>query len=271
MNIIKKSFIRLISNFKIPINYSGLRLETISLLKYIYSEKEHFPDDGRSFSGEEYILCFGDSNTFGWNYLYEDSYPFLLEKKIKSNVQKAISVINLGKGGAKIEDLTTEFLQYFSIKDKITAVFNYGLNNIILDNIAKNYFDKNKSIVNWDEINKEYFADCSERFLAEYSDALKKFLGKNVKIIIIGLYKVGSTKVGKRWVSGKEYLRAQNDILNSFNSKISKIALDMGADFIDLWDIFNKYDEEYYLNEDKFHLNRRAYLIIVEKINDILY
>ncbi len=272
MNIVKKLIIKIACLFKINLNYSGLRLETISLLKDIYQKKDGAAERKEAPDEEKYILCLGDSNTFGWNHLYKDSFPAMLGKKLNKNrSNEAVKVLNLGKGGSKIEDLDIDLLQFFRSRKNIIMVFNYGLNNVILDNIFKNYFYENKSSINWSGLSVEDFKDYLEKTANKYLKILKEFFEINIKIIVIGLYSVNSTRLGKKRVSAEYYLNLQNDILYFFNRKLKEIALQTGVHFIDLWEILSDTDtNREYLYKDGFHLNKKAYGIIAEKIDDIL-
>lgn len=272
MNFIKKSIIRIFKFFKIPVNYSGLRIETLEILKNIIAENEHILKNKEKVENKEYILCFGDSNTFGWNYLYEDSLPVLLGRKVnESKKRKKAVAINLGKGGATIDDLNLSLLNYLKSEKNITAVLSYGLNDALLNNIIKNYFYKNKSNINWDKLDAEDFKEDFGTFAKKYLKILKKFLNKNIKIIIIGLYKVKNSRIENRWVFDAKYLKLQNDILSSYNKKLKELAADNDIFFIDTWNIFDNYfKDEGYIYKDGFHLNNKAYDIVAEKVKDIL-
>ena len=72
-------------------NYQGLRFETLNL------------DKKTSLTKSPRILCLGDSVTFGWNLPYSESYPMILQEKLKEAYPGAI-VINSGIGGNTILD-----------------------------------------------------------------------------------------------------------------------------------------------------------------------
>jgi len=87
-------------------------------------------------------------------------------------IKLCMSGMNLEHSG-KIEDANTYLLQYLGSEKNITAVLNYGLNDVLLDNIIKNYFYKNKSNINWSKINAEDFADDLERIANQYLNIIK--------------------------------------------------------------------------------------------------
>ena len=69
----------------------------------------------------------------------------------------------------------------------------------------------------------------------------------------------------------EKYLNLQNDILDLHNRKLMDIAWNTGADFIDLWTILDDVENNTdYLYKDGLHLNKKAFEVIAEKINDIL-
>lgn len=278
MNIIKKLIIKTASFFRIYINYDGFRIETISLIRDICRKDRSSPEEKEESEEKEepdrkgYVFCLGDSNTFGWNYPYKDSFPAILGQKLNENRRnKIFEVLNLGKGGSKIEDLDMGIINFFQPGKNNASVLNYGLNDALLENIIKNYFDKNKSNINWEELNAGDFAGDAEEFANKYKNILNKLFETNERIIIVGLYRIKKIRTINQLNPTEKYLNLQNDILDLHNRKLMDIAWDTGADFIDLWTILDDAENNTdYLYKDGLHLNKKAFEVIAEKINDIL-
>lgn len=272
MNIVKKLIIKTASFFRIHLNYDGFRIETISLIRDICQSDRSIPEGKEKPDRKGYIFCLGDSNTFGWNYPYKDSFPAILGQKLNKNRKnKIFEVLNLGKGGSKIEDLDTGIINFFQPGKNNASVLNYGLNDALLRNILKNYFDRNKSKINREELNAGDFEGDAEEFANKYINVLKKLFEINEKIIIIGLYRIKKIRAANQLNQAEKYLNLQNDILDLYNGKLKDIALNTGSDFIDLWTILSDPENnKCYLYKDGLHLSKKAFEIISEKINDIL-
>lgn len=270
ISMLKRLIIKSASIFRIPLNYSGLRIETLDLIKKL--DKEKRDAQGILKKQKKYILFFGDSNIFGWNYMYEDSIPAILDKNLKTNnLKKDFIVLNYGVGGAGISDLNISFLKFFGIESDLTVVLNYGLNDGLLSNILKNYLAENKSVNNWQVFYKEKIKDEYEKFSDKYMRILKNISAKNIKVILIGLYRINKTKFNKKPVTEFDYLQVQNAVLSALNKKIREAADKAGAVFIDLWNIIgNDGVKKNYLQEDGLHLSQKAYKIISSEIEAVL-
>jgi len=271
MDIVKKVIFKTGSFFRIPLNYKGLRVETTVSLKNIYGTAVGNKIETVGETKKRYVFCLGDSNTFGWNYMFKDSYPKILENILNNSGVNDVGIINLGKGGSKIEDLDVDIDEYIKLPNILAMILGYGLNDLILETIYKNYFRKNGSN-NYDknyDIDKLKFEiiDLKEK----YNKIIKKILMRDIKVIILGLYKVKKTKIFNKWVSGEKSVGFQNRLLDCFNDDIKSIAINNNTDFIDVWDILETdFSNEDYLQKDGFHLNKMGFETIAEKVNSLL-
>jgi len=269
--MIKKIIFKIISFFKIPLNYKGLRIETTSSLKKIYGTDKRNKTKIISKANKRYILCLGDSNTFGWNYLFKDSYPEILKNNLKSTELSDIDVLNFGKGGTGIEDLYINIRKYMKIPGIFAIILNYGLNDVFLDKIYKNYLGKNKSNNYYNSYNIAELKFKISNLKEKYSEVIKEISMSHIKVIIIGLYKIKKTRIFNKWVSDKKNIEFQNQLLDYLNDAIKNTALNNNADFIDIWNIFDTdFSNSDYLQKDGFHLNKKGFELIAERISNFL-
>jgi lysophospholipase L1-like esterase len=284
---IKRIIAKIFSKFNVYFNYPGLRFETIDFLKKfkrnivkannsLFSNNSSLNNNlNNKLSREKnnIIICLGDSNTFGWNYKYEFSYPFLLERNLL-NRNKNIKVLNFGIGGYTVKDGYEYFKEnILKIKPKI-VIINYGLNDGRISNINKNQIKKNKS--NYFVAKNSFFLNKSVnldiKLFEAYFLKLQKILVENeILAIFTGIYKIKRIKIGRCWLDSKELIDFQNDIYKNYDDKVNEIALKNDVVFFDLWNILRNYKKiDEYLHEDGFHLNKIGFKIFADNLTSIL-
>jgi lysophospholipase L1-like esterase len=257
---IKTSIAKVLSIFNFYINYPGLRFETRNLKKSYNS----------SSSGIT-IVCIGDSNTFGWNNRYHNSYPALLEDNLRSEKIEA-SVINCGIGGETIKDGINRIEKDVLFFKPELAIINFGFNDARLFKIERNNNLKKKSnpiyLLNGDY----YFIKTGmEDFRDTFNKFIKKLQGNSVKVILAGLYKVNKIKKGIFYSSSKELVDLQNDVYGEYDICIKDIASKNNISFLDLWNNLNNYEKiKNCLQIDGVHVGREGYKLIAEKLSGII-
>ncbi len=285
---IKRIVAKIFSKFNVYFNYPGPRFETINFLKkfkrnivktndsLLFSNNRSLKNNlEKKLSKEKnnIIVCLGDSNTFGWNYKYEFSYPFLLERNLL-NKNKDTKVLNFGIGGYTVKDGYEYFKEnILEINPKIVIV-NYGLNDGRISNINKNQIKKNKSncfvAKNSIFLNKNVNLDI--KLFEAYFLKLQKILAENeILAIFTGIYKIKRIKIGRCWLDSKELIDFQNNIYKNYNDKVYEIALKNNVVFLDLWNILDNYKKmDEYLHKDGFHLNKIGFQIFANNLTNIL-
>ena len=215
----------------IPFNYPGLRIETRSIsLKQI-----------DLFS--PCIVCFGDSVTFGWNLVYEYSYPSQLEKLLVKDFLQ-IKVINSGIGGDTIKDANKRLdKDVVSFKPDI-VIINFGLNDGMISGSVPNIDIKD--------------------FENYYNDLIKKLQFNDLKIIILGINPVTELFAEKE---SENYRKKQREVYEIYNEKILEIAKNNNLEHIDLREAFNKEtDPVEYIQTDGVHPNKKGLNLIAELV-----
>jgi len=201
-NVLKKTE-KLASN--IPFNYPGLRIETRSInLKQI-----------DLFSPR--IVCFGDSVTFGWNLIYEYSYPCQLEKLLVKDFSQ-IKVINSGIGGNTIIDANKRLDKDVANFKPDVVIINFGLNDGMIlginpvtglfpENENENYRKKQREVY---EIYNEKILEIAKNNNLEYINLWEAFNKEADPVEYIQTDGMHPNKKGLSLIAGLVYEKIKN-------------------------------------------------------------
>jgi lysophospholipase L1-like esterase len=258
--IIKIFIAKILTFFNLHINYPGLRFETLKIKKkYMVNT-----------SGVT-VICFGDSNTFGWNNRYQFSYPALLENKIKSCGVKA-QVINCGIGGDTISDAVKRLENDVLFFKPEFAIINFGFNDARLFKTKRNNNIKKKSNSLYSLNNNCYGLKTDKKnFRYLFEKIIKKLQKSNIKVILVGLYKVNKINTGFFYIDKKELAALQNEAYKEYDDCIKDMSLKKSTDFLDLWNNLNNYERiKCRLQKDGFHLGNEGYELIAENLSGII-
>ncbi|MCL5770770.1 MAG: SGNH/GDSL hydrolase family protein [Actinobacteria bacterium] len=256
----KRLIAKNLSKFNIYFNYHGLRFETINIKKrYIYKKEDSL------------IVCTGDSNTFGWNYKYQMSYPQILERNLNSYISN-IKVINCGIGGATIIDSFNRYENDILFFDPETVIINFGFNDGMLTKLQRNNNNEKKSNLIYEVNNNYYSLKIKDEIFIFYLEKLIKNLKNNfVNIILTGLYKVNKIKIDKVYSDDKKLVDLQNLIYKEYDNLIKKLAIKNDIVFFDLWNKLNNYEKiKNYFQDDGFHLNITGYKLLADSLCEII-
>lgn len=215
----------------IPFNYPGLRIETRSVnLKQI-----------DLFSPR--IVCFGDSVTFGWNVMYEYSYPSQLEKLLLKNLSH-LKVINSGIGGNTIIDANKRLEKDVLNFKPDVVVINFGLNDGMISGSVPDIDIKD--------------------FENHYNVLIDKLNHDDLKIIILGINPVTELFPEKE---NENFRKEQKKIYEIYNEKILEIAKNNNLEYINLWKSFGeKVNLAEYIQNDGIHPNKKGLKLIAELV-----
>ena len=258
---IKILIAKLLAYFNFYVNYPGLRFETINI-------KKNFIDTGAS---DKIIICIGDSNTFGWNHIYRHSYPVLLENNLKSQTVE-VKVINCGIGGDTVSDGMRRLRRDVLFFKPDFTIINLGTNDARLFKIKRNNKTKIKSNSVY-LLNKYCYStkEDIENFRKHLEKIIKILQGNNIKVILVGLYRVNKIKTGFFYNGGKELIDAQNKTYWEYNNCIKEAALKNNIMFLDLWNNLNNYEKiKNYLQDDGFHISREGQKFIADNLYGII-
>ncbi len=174
--------------------YEGLRLETKELRDSI--EYNSFPR----------LVCLGDSVTFGWNLAYEESFPYLLENKLKEQYPE-IMVINSGVGSETVVDGLNRLDSDVFYFDPQVVIINFGLN----DAFVFKYGNKDTDLKN--NIDLDTYTDT-------YRQLIERILEKDIEILIMSTNPVIAEKL---W-QNKDIVRKLEDSYRIYNQAASDMA-----------------------------------------------
>ena len=256
INFIKTFISKILSFFDFHLNYPGLRFETLSI-------KKKYRADASSITG----VCFGDSNTFGWNIRYSSSYPAMLENKIKTSGLK-VKVVNCGIGGNTLSDAAKRIEDDVLFFKPAFVIISFGFNDARLFKIKRNNKNKNKSnslyLLDNDyftlRIDKEEFKNILENII----DKLQK---NHIDIIVAGLYKVNKIKSGIFYKNRKQLVDLQNKVFKEYDILLREISSRKNIFFLDLWNKLNNYEKiKSYFQEDGFHLGNEGHKLIADNL-----
>lgn len=263
--LLKRLIAKIFSRFNIYFNYHGLRFETINIKKrYIYKKENSL------------ILCFGDSNTFGWNYEYQMSYPQILENNLNFHISNCnatnIKVINCGIGGATIIDGYNCYENYIHLFNPKTIIINFGFNDGLLTKLKGNNNNKKKSNIIYKVDNNYYSLKVKDEIFIFYLEKIIKNLKNNfINVILIGLYKINKIKIDKVYSNDKKLIDLQNIIYKEYDNLIKGFAIKNNIVFFDLWNNLNNYEKiKNYFQDDDFHLNINGYKLLSDSLNEII-
>jgi len=256
----KKSVAKNLCKFNIYFNYHGLRFETINIKKRYANNKEG-----------SLIVCIGDSNTFGWNYKYQMSYPQILERNLNSYISN-IKVINCGIGGDTVIDGFKRYENDILFFNPETAIINFGFNDGMLFKLYRNNNTIKKSNLLYELNNNYYSLKVKDEIFVSYLEKLIKNLKSNfINVILIGLYKINKIKTGCIYSDNKKLVNLQNLIYKEYDNLIKKLAIKNGIVFFDLWNKLNNYEKiKNYFQDDDFHLNITGYKLLADSLCEII-
>ncbi|MCL4416510.1 MAG: GDSL-type esterase/lipase family protein [Actinobacteria bacterium] len=251
---------KILNKSPFTINYCGLRFETIKALKYF------------EFLNCRLIVCFGNSNTFGWNYEYLFSYPAVLENKLKK-ISDQFKVINCGVGGNTsadgLERIETDVLCY----NPEIAVVNFGLNDgLLVKSEDRNNNNKKKSNLLY-RINENYYKPAVdiEEYKNNIENIILKLKQKSVKIITTGLYEIKKVKLKAGYSEEEKIVALQNEIYRQYDNVLKKLAWENNTVFFDLWNNLYNYEKiKNCFQKDGFHLNTEGYELMAESLKKII-
>ncbi|MHB1348013.1 MAG: SGNH/GDSL hydrolase family protein [Candidatus Humimicrobiaceae bacterium] len=250
----------MIAFFNFRLNYPGLRFETLSFRKIFKAQDCNIS-----------IICFGDSNTFGWNRGYLTSYPVLLENKIKA-CQGNAKVINCGIGGNTIKDAAQRLQDdVLFFKPKI-VIINFGFNDARLFKLKRNINTENKSNPLYSLNNENYTLKVGKKEFGQLLENIIEKLQKNhADIILTGLYKINKIKTGIFFDDEKQLVDLQNKVYKEYDVSIKEISRKKNTLFLDLWNKFDDYGEiKSYFQKDGFHLGDEGCKLIADNLSDII-
>ncbi|MDD5658449.1 MAG: SGNH/GDSL hydrolase family protein [Actinomycetota bacterium] len=255
---------RVLSKNPFVCNYPGLRFETIDLKKH------------RQYSENKTIVCLGDSNTFGWNHRYLNSYPALLENSLKKT-SKSFSVINCGVGGNTVIDGFNRLESDVILFKPDVAIISFGFNDGLLFRIAINKNNKKKLDLAY-KINDDYCGTpvSMNEFEFHIKNIIFKLQKNNIKIILMGLYKIKALKSFLSYEGYKKIVDLQNEVYLGYNDMIKNLAFKNDVVFFDLWNKLYNYEKinfeknTDYLQADGFHLNTKGYEVVVKGLSKMV-
>lgn len=245
-------------------NYPGLRFETIDLKKH------------RQYSEDKTIVCFGDSNTFGWNNRYLDSYPALLENSLKKT-SKSFHVINCGVGGNTVIDGFNRLESDVILFKPDVAIISFGFNDGLLFRIDINKNNKKKLDLAY-KINDDYYGTpvSMNEFEFHVENIIFKLQKNSIKIILMGLYKIKTLKSFLSYEGYKKIVDLQNEVYLGYNDMIKNLAFKNNVVFFDLWNKLYNYEKidfeknTDYFQADGFHLNTKGYEVVVNGLSKMI-
>jgi lysophospholipase L1-like esterase len=256
----KKFIVKVLAFFNLYVNYPGLRFETINIR-----------NNYKKNSFDKTIVCLGDSNTFGWNNKYQTSYPVLLEDNLKSH-EIEVKVINCGIGGDAISDGIKRLESDVMFFAPAYIIINFGANDARMIKIKRNNNIKMKSNSIY-LLNNDYYTVKTniKNFKYLFEKAIKILQESNIKVILMGLYKVNKIKSGIFYNREKELVDIQNTVYWEYNNCIKDIALKNNTLFLDLWNNLNNYEKiKNYLQDDGFHIGAEGHKLIADNLSDII-
>lgn len=256
INFIKIFISKILSFFNFHLNYPGLRFETLSI-------KKKYKADASSIT----IICFGDSNTFGWNTRYDSSYPALLEDKIKTSGLK-VKVVNCGIGGNTVSDADKRLQEDVLFFKPAFVIISFGFNDARLFKIKRNNKNKNKSNSLY-LLDNEYFTlrINKEEFKNKLENIIEKLQKNNIGIILAGLYEVNKIKSGIFYIKRKQLVSLQNKVFKEYDILLKEISSRKNIFFLDLWNKLNNYEKiKSYFQEDGFHLGNEGHRLIADNL-----
>jgi acyl-CoA thioesterase I len=235
-------------------NYQGLRIETRNL------NPEELDDCYPR------IVCFGDSVTFGWNIEYATSYPVLLKELLTEDFGE-VEVINSGIAGGTIVDaynrMESDVLDY---KPHL-VIINFGLNDGRIQKKNGNDDEAENSVDGRDREEYPVTNVKLENFVKYYRLIVDRMKPFDIKVILMGINYVHILPSAEDDMSAEEQMK----IYKKYNEKIREISVDNHIDYIDLWSIFNKDDEEPgYLQGDGIHPDAEGLGVIAENAYGII-
>lgn len=216
-------------------NYQGLRLETTKL------------EFSRVSSSFPRLVCLGDSVIFGWNIVYEKSFPYLLEKRLKEQYP-GVMVINSGIGGQTVVDGLNRLdsdVFYFSPQ---AVIINFGLNDafIIIEE------DEDTDLKNNIDL---------DTFTGTYRQLIEGISEKGLEILIMGINPVMTEVL---W-ENKDIARKQEESYRLYNQAVRDIAEDYDLIFVDIWEGFIAGGElDTFIQPDGVHPSETGLVLISE-------
>lgn len=232
-------------------NYQGLRFETINLDNKILT------------AGFPKIVCFGDSVTFGWNIPYPESYPMLLQKKLKESYPEAI-VINSGIGGdttiGGLVRLQKDVLDY----NPDIIIINLGLNDGIL--IVEELYNEDKAYDAGEEKIRSMISE--EDYKLSYKSIIDIIEDEGTAIIIMSTNQILKEVL---W-EDPEIGELQIENYKKFNRITKDLSGRYGLEHINLWQAFgDPPGPNGYLQKDGIHPNRKGLALIAEMAADRIH
>jgi len=246
--------------FNLNLNYPGLRYETLSI-------KKKFKEDASRIT----VICFGDSNTYGWNMRYRCSYPALLENIIKTCGSK-IEVVNCGIGGNTVTDAAKRLEEDVLFFKPVSVIISFGFNDARLLKIKRNNKNKNKSNSLY-LIDNDYFTvkTGKDEFKNILENIIEKLQKNHINIILAGLYKVNKIKVGIFYNNKKHLVDLQNKIFKKYDNLLKEISFKKNIYFLDLWKKLDNCEKiKSYFQEDGFHLGNDGNKLIADSLSSII-
>jgi lysophospholipase L1-like esterase len=169
------------------------------------------------------IIVLGESPTFGWGVNFENTYAYLLERKLSNdNLKKKIEVINASQiGYTSYQGLI--LLQNYLLKyspDLVTIP--YVLNDIDVYRFYRNegISDKELSVPSHSLVMFSNVIDRS-RFVVALKNFMKKIINSNDRIAVFYLKK--QFKLAKTRVSAEDYKANLLKIINICNANNIKV------------------------------------------------
>jgi lysophospholipase L1-like esterase len=245
----------------------------------------------RSFESPEIIIAAGDSLTFGYRVLEQDSYPKQLEMKLNKEEIKW-AVINSGISGHTSVQLNERIdRDVLALNPRVVIIWigtNDGMLKLKKDSkvLGERPSDtppllaKSVLLTTIDSLHtvmskrgsrnrpKGNFQKLAPRVdIATFQNNLRQIVhkvkddGKN-KIILIGIPSVPDSFSGYA-----ELVQLQRLVHKNFNDIIHKVAIELNIPFIDAQSMLN---EKCFL-PDGLHFTREGYEIISKKVHDILF
>ena len=242
-------------------NYQGLRFETTRLAS------------SRISGSSPRLVCLGDSVTFGWNIVYERSYPYLLEEQLREQYPEVI-VINSGIGGQTVIDgldrLDSDVFYY----DPQAVIISFGLNDGFII-IEEDLQDQNNSTPDQNEGEEgniesdeslidenTYMNNVSlDTFAGTYRQLIEELSENGLEILIMGTNPVMTELL---WENNDIALK-QEESYKLYNQAARDIAEDHGLIFVDLREDFMAGDRlGTLIQSDGVHPNEAGLALISE-------
>ncbi len=235
-------------------NYQGLRFETTML------------DSSKISSSFPRLVCLGDSVTFGWNIVYERSYPYLLEEGLREQYPE-VMVVNSGIGGQTVIDgLDRLDSDVFYYGPQIVVV-NFGLNDgfiIIEDDLQDQNGGEGGNIESDDSlIDEDTFLNNIglDIFTSTYKQLIGKLSEMGLEVLVMGTNPV----MTELWWENKDIALKQEESYRLYNQAAMHIAEDHGFIFIDLREAFMAGDQlDALLQPDGVHPGEAGFALISE-------